>query len=167
MSSIASVDQVAVDAGPLIALARLHLLHLPARLFERVLLTDVVAAECLANPAHVEHPLILAALGEGMLERKDWTKTQSIDLWHLDRGEASTIDFAKEFGTAILVDDLAARRVAQRLRLPVLGTCGLLLLAKRQGHLKTVGPLLDRLVESGYYLGPALIDRVLRVAGEN
>lgn len=164
-SSSASVDLI-VDAGPLIALARLNLLQLPSRMFARALVTDVVAAECLADPAYPEFAPIQTALDQELLERLDCNGPQPAAMWNLDKGEASTIDLALRLGTAVLVDDLAARRVARELKIPILGTCGLLLLAKRRGHVNALRPLLEQLIESGYYLGDRLVKRVLQKAGE-
>ena len=165
-SSSASVDRIVVDAGPLIALARLHLLELPDGLFTEVLVTDIVVAECLTNPAYPEHASIQSALEQELLKRQDSEGSQPAAMWNLDAGEASTIDLAVRWGTAVLVDDLAARRVARALQLPTLGTCGLLLLAKRKGYVDELKPLVDNLINSGYFLGDRLVDRVLRMAGE-
>ncbi|TVQ41546.1 MAG: DUF3368 domain-containing protein [Wenzhouxiangella sp.] len=166
-SSSASLDRLAVDAGPLIALARLNLLYLPSQMFERVLITDVVAAECLANPNYPEGDAIQSALKQGMLEQQTWSEPQSAGMWNLDMGEASTIDVAIRLEAAILVDDRAARRIAQKFELPTVGTCGLLLLAKRQGKVDEIKPLLNRLVNSGYYLGSGLVNQILSLAGES
>lgn len=166
-SSNASVEWVAIDTGPLIALARLDLLQLPMRIFARVLITDIVAAECLVDPTYPEYATIQSSLDRGLLERRTWNRSQPDATWKLDSGEASTIEMAIRLKTAILVDDRAARRVAQALHVPTLGTCGLFLLAKRKGFVNEIKPLLDKLIESGYYLGDTLIDRVLQMAGES
>ena len=50
--------------------------------------------------------------------------------------------------------------------MPLTGTLGLLLLAKERGLVAKLAPLLVELQEAGLYLGAALIDRVLRLAGE-
>lgn len=165
-SSSASVDRVVVDAGPLIALARLQLLKLPARLFREVLVTDIVVAECLTNPAYPEHTSIQSALEHELLKRHEWKQSQSAAMWNLDAGEASTIDLSIRLGIAVLIDDLAARRVARALQAPTLGTCGLLLLAKRKGYVDELKPLLGSLIDSGYFLGERLVERVLRMGGE-
>ena len=108
-SSNASVDWIAIDAGPLIALARLDLLQLPTRMFARVLITDAVAAECLVDPTYREYAAIKSSLDRGLVERREWTRPQPAATWHLDLGEASTIEMAIRLKTAILVDDLAAK----------------------------------------------------------
>lgn len=51
--------------------------------------------------------------------------------------------------------------------LPHVGTCGLLVLAKRAGLVTAVRPLLEQLLSAGYFLSPALMADTLRLAGES
>lgn len=155
---------IVADAGPLIALARLDLLDLPGRLFSRTLLTPTVLAECLARPDRDEGILIQAALAAGHLHLADAPAPDPG--WSVDPGEASSIALALTEGHGLLVDDKAGRRLAQHLGCPVLGTAGLLALAKRKACLAEVRPLLSRLTRTGYFLGEDVIDRVLRLCGE-
>jgi len=62
--------------------------------------------------------------------------------------------------------DWRGRNAAQHARRPVLGTTGVLLLAKQQGHLAHVKPLLLGLRQNGYFLSQGLIDSALQQAGE-
>lgn len=166
MSSNNSNRELVADAGPIIALARLDLLALPGRFFDRALVTDIVAEECLTNPAHPEYEPIRMALDAGQLHRADWLPTQAHGMWNLDRGEASTMSLATNLPATVLVDDRAARRFARAMDLKIVGTCGLLLAAKRRGFIDAVRPLLETLAESGYYLSRELIESVCRLARE-
>ena len=85
----------------------------------------------------------------------------------LGEGESEAISLAVELKFRwIILDDCAARRLAQSLSLSVIGTLGLLLAAKRRGLLSLVRPSLDALVSHGFHIAPALYDRVLEEAGE-
>lgn len=132
MSSSSSNPEVVADAGPIIALARLDLLAIPGSILGNVSVTDIVMGECLSNPQHVEHRAIRMALDNGQLLRIDWLDSRQPLMWNLDRGEASTIDLAATTQATVLVDDLAARRIARAIGLNVIGTCGLLLEARRR-----------------------------------
>lgn len=66
----------------------------------------------------------------------------------------------------LLIDEARGRREAGRLGIRVIGVCGLLLFAKGEGWIAEISPLLDHLRISGYYISPALRDRVLLQAGE-
>ncbi len=61
---------------------------------------------------------------------------------------------------------LAGRKVARNLELSVLGTAGLLLLAKRQGFVENVSVLIEEMRRQGYWLSDALVAQVRRLAGE-
>jgi hypothetical protein len=50
--------------------------------------------------------------------------------------------------------------------LPIIGTLGILLAAKRRGLLPTVQPYLNALQSASFYLTPDLYGRVLAEAGE-
>jgi hypothetical protein len=85
----------------------------------------------------------------------------------LGAGEREAIGLSLEIAaTRLPVDDKAARRLAGTLRLPVIGTLGLLLAAKRKGLLPTVLPCLNALRHASFYLTPDLYSRVLAEAGE-
>ena len=57
--------------------------------------------------------------------------------------------------TEAIVDDLAARRCAAALGIPVRGTLGLVLTAKQRGVIPAARPILERLRGSGMYLRPS------------
>jgi len=84
----------------------------------------------------------------------------------IDAGEAEAVALAVERQTLLLVDDQQGRRLATELGVRFTGTVGLLLDAKADGLISSVGDLLDALVSSGVYLGAALIARARRMAGE-
>ncbi len=86
----------------------------------------------------------------------------------LDRGEAEAIALALTLPDAeLLIDEARGRKVAQKLGLPVTGTAGVLLEAKRQRQIAAVRPLLDALIgEHDFRLGDKLYLQVLRQAGE-
>ena len=59
-----------------------------------------------------------------------------------------------------------ARRLARALGLPVIGTLGILLAAKRRGFLPAVQPCVDALIQNGFRIAADLYKRVLADAGE-
>jgi predicted nucleic acid-binding protein len=85
----------------------------------------------------------------------------------LGAGESEAISLAIEMkARLLLLDDLAARRLALGLHLPIIGTLGLLLAAKRKGLLETVKPSLDQLMACEFRVSADLYERLLRDAGE-
>ncbi len=85
----------------------------------------------------------------------------------LDEGEAYAIALAREIDAdLVLLDEKEARRVAKRLKLKVMGTLGILILAKRKGYLNLVKPLIDKLKEMGFRLSDKVVMNTLRLVGE-
>ena len=86
----------------------------------------------------------------------------------LDQGEAAAIALAAEKrASLLLMDKLRGRMVARRFGIPTLGLLGILKLAKQQGAVPALAPLLEKLEQqSGFWVGNALRERVLHEAGE-
>ena len=63
-------------------------------------------------------------------------------------------------------DDLAARRCAATLQIPVLGSIGIVLRAKRAGLLASAAPLMTQLKTSGMYASDEFIRALLSAIGE-
>jgi predicted nucleic acid-binding protein len=66
-----------------------------------------------------------------------------------------------------MLDDEPARRLARQLGLPVIGTVGILLAAKRRALVASVRPILDALIDVDFRLSPELYASALNEAGEN
>ncbi len=65
---------------------------------------------------------------------------------NLDQGEAEAIAlWLEQPSEALLLDEKKARQVARRMNLPILGTLGLLIWAKRQGVIVNLQEQLDAL----------------------
>ena len=156
---------VIADAGPLIAFARLHRLDLLPRIFSRVMVTDTVLVECAGRSVFSEGPLIRTAVTQKQLvlcTPPDF----SAFVQEIDAGEASAIAMAIEYRCGVLMDDKVGRRTATHLGIPVIGSVGALVLAKRKGLVPLVKPLLMNLVTSGYFLSEAIVTAALAASGE-
>ncbi len=85
----------------------------------------------------------------------------------IDRGEAEAIALALEHQAAlILLDDADAREKARLYRLKITGILGILLSAKRTGKIASLTESLADLSRTGFWINPALAERLLREASE-
>ncbi len=91
----------------------------------------------------------------------------TVAAWNLGRGESEVLSFAiNNPGYTVVIDDLAARNCAYSLHLPMLGTLGILLLAKKDGLIEYIAPLIHLLQLADMRLNSALIVKILALAGE-
>lgn len=85
----------------------------------------------------------------------------------LGPGEREAISLAIEVKAgAILLDDDSARKLAIQLGLRVIGTAGVLVLAKERELIPAVRPCLDALIENRFFLTRAIYDLILKRVGE-
>jgi predicted nucleic acid-binding protein len=163
-----SAALLVVDSGPLIALARLDLLDLPARYFDSVLVTSTVWEEVMRKPRDDEGPRLASAVSGKSIEvvpGMDNTPA-SVMRQTIDAGERSAIALGIELNASLLMDDRVARKVAIELGRPVIGTLGLLLRAREDDFVPALRPLIEKLRVSGYYLSADLVGEILSIARE-
>lgn len=85
----------------------------------------------------------------------------------LDRGEAEVLALAEEHpNSTVAIDERKARRYAQKAKIPLIGTLGILLVAKESQIVSAVKPLIEELQNNGLFFDPKLIEKVLEMAGE-
>lgn len=157
---------VVVNSTPIIALSLLGHLDLLRQLYMDVAIPEAVRDEVLKGGS--------TNVGVRELRDSQWLQVLPIlDRWHadllsdLDRGEAEALVLASERRARLVVlDERMARRHAQRLGLVLTGTLGVLLRAKSQGLIPSVGPLIDQLLEGGFRLSTSVVNECLSLAGE-
>ena len=155
-----------VNTSPLIHLAEAGLLMLLQDSASPIWVPEPVAREIHAYGK--DDPTALALTTHAWLEVKTVdTFAPEILSWNLGAGESSVIALAQSLpGSMVVIDDLAGRRCAEALGLPLRGTVGLVLAAKQDGRIEAARPVLERLRENGMYLSDAILNRSLRWVGE-
>jgi predicted nucleic acid-binding protein len=104
----------------------------------------------------------------GWLKRVDISAIPVIiTAWNLGPGESQVLSLALDNpGAHAAIDDAAARRCAVTLRIPVLGTGGILVLAKRRGLIDSVTQSLDELRKANLWLSDDITNLLIKLAGE-
>lgn len=93
--------------------------------------------------------------------------SELIQSWDLGAGESAVLTWGYVHpNTEVIVDDLAARRCAVALGIPVRGTLGLVLTAKQRGIIPAAQPILEQLRGSGMYLSERVMNQALALVGE-
>jgi predicted nucleic acid-binding protein len=161
------MSPVVSNTTPISNLLRIGQLPLLERLFGRILIPSQVAAELTRGQPILgtwhEAP---GAASITVIEVKTSPFLHQLES-RLDAGEAAAIALANERGAALcLMDEVEGRQVAAYHGLRVVGTLGILLEAKRLGHISGVEPLVRELEAANFRISPTLRDHVLRLAGE-
>ncbi|MCK5771750.1 DUF3368 domain-containing protein [Algiphilus sp.] len=165
---MASTERLLVaDTGPLLALARVDGLVWLADCFGEILVPRVVWKEAQHHPGRADAKALRTMIKtEPAFKLCASAVHPSLSDFPLGAGERAAISVALRRGAWLFLDDRAARVTARSWDLPVIGTLGVLVMAKRRGRLSEVAPVIRRLRASGYFLGPALVRETLRVCGE-
>jgi hypothetical protein len=108
------------------------------------------------------------------ISKFDWIKITPIQspsvrlyLLDLEDGEAETIILAQEQAADLaIIDEKLGRRYAAQLNIPVTGTVGILLKAKKHGLITAIAPLLNELRDKSSWISDKLFETALRYAGE-
>ena len=155
---------VVSDASPLIALASIDRLDLLGRLFDAVIIPTAVHTEVFGTSIH-RRPIL-----PGFIRLTPVSQASSVRFLRLNLhvGESEAIALALEHGIErIILDDKQARETANRLGLMVVGTLGILILAKQKGHLMEIRPLvLSMMTNVNFRLSPSILNRALAHVGE-
>jgi len=160
---------VVADAGPLIAFGRLDKLSLLGAIFQRVIVPQAVYAETQSRPDVRDAIAIRAAVESGAMsvEASPPGRADLPTEIELGDGEAAAIALAAKFGYGVLIDDAQGRVAAATLKLKVIGSVGVLVIARERGLIPALAPLLEALKSSGYYLSDQLIQSALERVGES
>jgi len=144
------------DTSCLILLDKIDELELLKKLFGQITVTHEIASEFrkelpewfkIESPINVVYQKILEA--------------------SLDRGEASAIAFAIEQSDCLLIiDDYKGRKFAEQLGIKITGTLGVIVLAKLNGYINSVKPLLAKIKATDFRLEPDLEKSILKNSGE-
>jgi predicted nucleic acid-binding protein len=156
-----------VKASPLIVLTRINHLFVLQHVAAELVVPAGVAKEIAQGPKDDPAKQWLQSHGKELV-RKVEVIPPVIIAWNLGLGETEVLAWAYENpGYEVILDDRAARNCALSLNLPVRGTIGVLLLAKRAGHLKEITPILLQLEQAGFRIDSTIISGAKKLAREN
>lgn len=143
---------IVCNATPLICLGKINRLDLLRDVFYKVVIPSAVEKEVL-----VENKPDSIIIEKAIKDK--WIKVvnpKNILDFGLGLGESAAICLAKEKNKNIIIDDAIAIKVAKALKLDVLRTTTVILMAvnKKIINKKNGVYLLNKIVENGYYINP-------------
>jgi predicted nucleic acid-binding protein len=161
--------KVVANSSVLISLGAIQQLTLLRQRFSEVLIPQAVWQEIVIEGK--------GQPGAQEVQSSDWIKVQKVKdraivqllQAGLDRGESEVIALAQEVGAdLVLLDEKDARAAAERIGLKVLGTIGILIWAKKAGHIPNLQEQLDALRDKAKFrISTELYNQALKVVGES
>jgi predicted nucleic acid-binding protein len=150
------------DAGPLIVLLKTNKLSILQEIFKKIVVPTAVYQEITEK----EQERVIFE-GINWIEMRDVTKADHLLEKLIDKGEAEAIILAKQLKTSLLVDDAKARKYAVLLNVEIIGTLGLLKMAKKRGIIPSVKDVINDMLVEGYYIEEKLIALILKDVDES
>ena len=154
---------VVSNTTPIISLYKIEQLHLLWSLFDQVFVPAAVYNEvAVLGKGKQGHDALDTS---GYIVVKEVQNIMAVNLLRtqLDYGESEAIVLAKELTADILIlDEKKARKIAQVNAQPVIGTIGILTIAKTKGLITNIKTHLDGLIENGIWIDRKLYQTVLR-----
>ena len=154
-----------VNASPLILLGKLRRLDIVESLASSVAVPDSVLREVSAGPGKDE-------TGSTTLEWASARQVADVPLpisianWDLGPGESQVIAHCLAGAQVPVLDDREARACARAHSLPLIGTLGIILRAKKLGLIPAARPLADQIRAAGSFLDGKLVEQALALVGE-
>ena len=164
---------VVSNSSPLIYLANVGRLNLIKDVYGRVWIPEAVFHEVIvqgkalgiAEASIVEEVVDRWIFREGIRPEIDSKYGFLDESERIGPGERQALKLCKQLNADFfIVDDKEARRVARILKVKTLGTCGILIQARRQGLVSSeeAEEILNDLVKAGFRIDSILYSRVIK-----
>lgn len=157
----------AVNSSPLILLGRISRLDLLPALAEQVVVPQAVLQE-LGVKQGQDWLARTVSSHPGIEVVDDVPMPPEVRRWNLGAGESAVVAFClANTGYRAVLDDLRGRRCAQSLGVPLFGTLGVVVDARRHGLIPQARPLIAAIRGVGYHIEDKLIEAALSEVGES
>ena len=158
-------EPAVVNASPLIFLSKSNRLELLRLISPEVVVSGAVVAEIEEKDSdNVTAQAVRDTSWISVVETPEVPPV--IQAWDLGDGESSVLAWAYQHpDTEVIIDDLAARRCAASLSVPVRGTLGIVLVAKQRGEIPVARSVMEELRRHGMYLSDAVLSQALALVG--
>jgi predicted nucleic acid-binding protein len=159
-------ESPAINTSPLIFLTQAGQISLLQLIAPEIIVPESVAAEIRAYGEADVTAQALAAT-DWLVVKETPPVPSIIENWDLGAGESAVLSWGYAHpSTEVIIDDLAARRCAATLGIPLRGTLGLVLTAKQRGIIPVARPVLEQFRLCGMYLSDRVLNQALQLVDE-
>lgn len=147
---------IIADTSCLILLSKIEELELLKKLYQNIIVTPEIVAEYGEKlPSWFTVENVVNKQKQAELEQK------------VDRGEASAIALSLENqNSTVILDDVKARKLAEKLNIDFTGTLGIIIKAKLKNIIPSIKPILKKIEQTDFRISEELIQIALRKVGE-
>lgn len=161
------MHKVVVNTTPLIALSHVGQINLLKELYGEIIIPEAVYKELSVKTESVCKKAVDSSLDWIRVEKIKNLMAREMYKTQLHDGEVEVMILSKEIkADVVIIDDANAKKYAKYLKLPVTGTLGVLIRAKREGYIDRLEPILRQMTERGIYISQSLIELCLKQTGE-
>lgn len=164
-----------INASPIISLTKIDRIDLLPQLCDDIVIPQGVADE-IQQGGYADSAVTWLQQGGKAFVQPAPAIDDRVGNWDLGRGESQVLSWAIHAGKTkgasgtlyeAIIDDLAARKAAKILNIPVRGTLAVIVLAKQLGYTQSAKQDLEKLVQVGLRISPKVLAQALAIAGES
>jgi predicted nucleic acid-binding protein len=156
----------AMNASPVILLAKAQVIHLVPQICQQLIIPAGTVIEVQRGKISDTGREWLNADGAKFIRQCN-SIPDSVARLGLGLGETQVLAWVAENpGFEGVLDDLKARRCADKLHLPIIGSLRVLIILKERRLIASIRPAVEKFRGAGSYVSEVLIHKALKLAGE-
>lgn len=160
-----SGDIFVIDSSPLILLGKIRQLELLEKLVAKIIVPETVLEE-IRNGADKDPAARTTMAWVKSHLISDIAIPSSVVAWDVGPRESQVIAHCLLGRYRAVLDDGKARACASSHSVPLIGTLGIILRAKRKGLIPAARPIVQRLLAAGSFMDLELVEKALADIGE-
>lgn len=155
-----------LNASPIILLGKANLFSTIAPLADNWIVPEGVVAE-VESKRSIDAYLSGLEISSSVLRQEVQDIHPWVASWDLGRGESEVLSLAmRKNNSGAVLDDLQARKSAHLFNIPLIGTLGLIIMAKRKGYIPLAKPEIEKLKAVGLHIDYSLLESIYSKIGE-
>lgn len=160
------VRRWAVNASPIITLAKIGRINLLPQLCDEMVIPQGVADEIQQGGYNDSASAWIQTEGKSFV-KPSLGIDPVVASWDLGAGESHVLSWCiRHPEYEAILDDRAARKAANILQIPIRGTLSIVALAKQERAIASVRAEVEKLIESGFRITEDVLLKVLELADE-